>query len=68
MQPVVGDWNGDRIDTPGLYLNGAWFLRNSNTSGPVDARFDWGGPGMIPLSGDWNGDDIDSIGSVRRYS
>lgn len=35
-RPVVGDWNGDRVDSPGVYRNGRWYLRNSNSSGVHD--------------------------------
>ena len=31
--PVAGDWNGDGIDTVGVFRNGIFYLRNSNTSG-----------------------------------
>ena len=34
-QPVAGDWNGDGIDTIGVYRpsTGQFLLRNSNTNG-----------------------------------
>ncbi|HVF91412.1 MAG TPA: zinc-dependent metalloprotease family protein, partial [Blastocatellia bacterium] len=34
--PVSGDWNGDGIDTIGVYRNGNFLLRNSNTNGFAD--------------------------------
>ena len=33
--PVVGDWDGDGVDTLGLFRSGRWFLRSSN--GPLTA-------------------------------
>ncbi|HZC98723.1 MAG TPA: PQQ-dependent sugar dehydrogenase [Actinomycetes bacterium] len=63
--PVVGDWNGDGIDTPGVFRDGVWYLRNSNTTGPYDLKISYGRTGDVPLTGDWNGDGIDTIG-VRR--
>jgi hypothetical protein len=53
-------------DTPGLAVpaTGAWFLRNSNTSGPADRAFSYG-PGassLVALAGDWNGDRVDTVG------
>lgn len=64
--PLVGDWNGNGVDTIGLYspAGGAFFLRNSNTGGIADVTFTYGpsGLGFIPLVGDWNGDGIDTIG------
>ena len=45
--PMVGDWNCDWIDTPGLYrqFDGYVYLRNSNTQGNADIRFFFGNPG-----------------------
>jgi hypothetical protein len=56
----VGDWNGDGVDTIGLYVPGtrAWFLRNSNSNGAADVAFIYGpdnGLPAIPLAGDWDG-------------
>ena len=63
--PVVGDWNGDGIDTPGVVMGGDnWYLRNSNTPGAADIVFNYGSPGAIPFVGDWNGDGIDTPGVV----
>jgi hypothetical protein len=61
----AGDWNGDRVDTLGIYRNGVFFLRNSNTTGPADIVFAFGSPGDQPVAGDWNGDGIDTIGVYR---
>jgi len=63
--PVAGDWNGDGVDTVGVYRNNAFLLRNSNTTGIADIAVPFGIPGDVPLAGDWNGDGIDTIG-VRR--
>lgn len=53
-------------DTVGVYSpsSGAFFLRNSNTSGPADLVFQFGvgGFGYVPLDGDWDGDGDDTIG------
>ncbi len=63
--PVAGDWNGDGVDTIGIYRNGTFFLRNSNTSGFADLQFPFGASGDIPIVGDWDGDGVDTIGIVR---
>ncbi len=63
--PVAGDWNGDGVDTIGIYRNGTFFLRNSNTSGFADLQFPFGAPGDIPIVGDWDGDGVDTVGVVR---
>jgi V8-like Glu-specific endopeptidase len=64
--PVVGDWNGDGVDTVGVVDPGTerWYLRNSNSSGGPDAgSFVFGLPGWIPVVGDWNGDGHTGIGA-----
>jgi autotransporter-associated beta strand protein len=64
--PVVGDWNGDGIQTIGLFdpTASVFYLRNSNSTGNADLCFGYGAPGAgwTPLVGDWNGDGIDTIG------
>ena len=64
--PLVGDWDGDGVDTPGLYnpATSTFFLKNSNSGGVADVSFAFGpaGAGWLPLVGDWNGDGIDTIG------
>lgn len=63
--PVTGDWNGDGIDTIGVYRNGVFYLRNSNTIGYADLYFSFGSPGDQPIAGDWNGDGTDTVGVYR---
>jgi calcineurin-like phosphoesterase family protein len=64
--PISGDWNGDGVDTIGVYRNGSFLLRNSNTVGFADLAFAFGKPGDQPIAGDWNGDGIDTIGVFDR--
>ena len=52
---AVDDWNGDGIDTIGLYNlgNGKFYLRNSNTGGPADRTVRYGpsgNAGWIPIA------------------
>ena len=65
--PILGDWNCDGIDTPGLYRqsDGYVYLRNSNTQGIADIRFYFGNPSDIPLAGDFNGDGCDTLSIYR---
>ncbi|ABX03656.1 MAG TPA: CHAP domain-containing protein [Herpetosiphon sp.] len=61
---VIGDWNGDGIDTPGVVRGNTWYL--SNTYGePHTISFEFGDPNDIPVVGDWNGDGKDTPGLVR---
>jgi hypothetical protein len=65
--PFVGDWDGDGIDTPGLYRqsDGFVYLRNSNSQGIADIRFFFGNPGDIPMAGDFDNDGFDTVGIYR---
>jgi hypothetical protein len=65
--PFMGDWNGDGIDTPGLYRqsDGYVYLRNSNTQGIADIKFFFGNPGDVPLAGDFNGNGFDTVSIYR---
>jgi len=71
--PFMGDWDGDGIETPGLYRqsDGFVYLRNSNTQGIADISFFFGNPGDIPIAGDFNGDGFDTVSiyrpSVQRF-
>ncbi len=65
--PFLGDWDGDGIDTPGLYRpsDGKVYLRNSNSPGIADIEFFFGDPGDVPIVGDWDGDGDDTVGVYR---
>lgn len=68
--PVVGDWDGDGKDTPGVYRPGTntFLLTNSNANNsapPVNISFPFGAPGDLPVAGDWNADGITTVGLYR---
>jgi SpoIID/LytB domain protein len=65
--PFVGDWNGDGVETVGLYRKsvGFLFLRYTNTQGIADVDIYYGIPGDVPIAGDWDGDGVDTIGIYR---
>jgi hypothetical protein len=65
--PIVGDWDCDGDETPGMYRrsDGYVYLRNSNTQGIADVRFFFGNPGDVPIAGDWNGDGCDTVSIYR---
>ena len=65
--PFLGDWDGDGVETPGLYRqsDGYVYLRNSNTQGIADIRFFFGNPGDVPLAGDFDGDGFDTVSIYR---
>lgn len=64
-RPIVGDWDGDGVDTIGIYRDGVFYLRNSNSSGYADIVFAFGDSGDLPVAGDWDGDGVDTIGLYR---
>ncbi len=66
-RPMVGDWDCDGIDTPGLYrpADGYVYLRNSNTQGIADVSFFFGNPSDVALAGDFDGDGCDSVSVYR---
>ncbi|MCC9609755.1 carboxypeptidase regulatory-like domain-containing protein [Blastopirellula sp. JC732] len=63
--PVVGDWDGDGIQTIGVFQDGEWRLDedgNGRWDDEVDSRVKYGKAGDVPVVGDWNGDGIDELG------
>ncbi len=65
--PFMGDWDGDGVETPGLYRqsDGYVYLRNSNTQGIADIKFFFGNPGDVPVAGDFNGNGFDTVSIYR---
>ena len=65
--PIMGDWDGDGVDTPGLYRqsDGYVYLRNKNTQGNADIKFFFGNPGDVPIAGDFNDDGFDTVSIYR---
>ena len=65
--PIMGDWDCNDVDTPGLYRqsDGYVYLRNANSQGNADLKFYFGDPGDIPLAGDFNGDGCDTVSIYR---
>jgi hypothetical protein len=71
--PLLGDWNGDGIDTPGFYRpsRGSAHLTNripalGTTGHQPELTFFFGLPGDKVFAGDWDGDGTDTLGLSRR--
>jgi len=64
LEPVIGDWDGDGVDTVALYRRdtGEFFLRNENSEGPAELMFTFGTKNSVPIAGDWDGDGVDTVG------
>lgn len=72
-RPLTGDWNGDGIDSAGLFRpsTGLVYLwdRWSNLSiAAPDYSFAIGNADDQPIAGDWNGDGSDDAGIFRSSS
>lgn len=63
--PLTCDWDGDGVDTVGLFHDGTFSLRNENTPGNPTTEFEYGTAGDIPICGDWDGNGVDTIGVYR---
>lgn len=65
---LVGDWNNDLTDTPGVFrAPSSWYL-NNGFDDTTEISFTYGISGDIPIVGDWNGDGIDTPGVFRPPS
>ena len=69
--PDAGDWDGDGVDTAGVFQpsTGRWVLTNSlqpHTDTGDRIRFKFGDKKYLPVVGDWNGDGIDTPGLYYR--
>jgi len=65
--PFVGDFDGDGVDTVGLYRQSTGFVyfRNSLATGIADLAFFYGDPGDVIMAGDWDGDGVDTVAVYR---
>jgi len=68
--PLVGDWDGNGIDTIGVYRSemARFFLDNDN-DGAADENINYGASNMhdFPIIGDWDNNGRDDIGVFRRF-
>ena len=68
-QPIAGDWDGDGVDTVGVYRPSTkmLYLTNSVPGGSVDLAYlyEGAGSGDEIVAGDWDGNGIDTVGVFR---
>ncbi len=62
---LMCDWDGNGTDTPGVFVNGLWWITNSTTGSFAQSVFGYGQVGDIPVCGDWDGNGTDTPGVVR---
>jgi hypothetical protein len=63
-KPVMGDWDGDGVKTPGVLRGNVWWLTNDPVATDQTrwTSFTYGSPGDSPVVGDWDGNGTDTIG------
>lgn len=68
--PLMGDWDGDGVATPGLFdaATSTFLLRYGLGGGDPDVNLAWGGARALPLVGDWHELGHAGIGVYRPYS
>jgi hypothetical protein len=67
--PVAGDWNGDTVDTIGIYRSatGFFFLADSANNPAVNYTVLFGNPGDTPFAGKWTASmNSDGVGVYRN--
>ncbi|MHB8645500.1 MAG: hypothetical protein ACYDAR_06905, partial [Thermomicrobiales bacterium] len=67
-EPVVGDWTGGGIESIGVFRNGSWYLRTTNTTGAADTFFRFGTTGDVPLVRSERLNGVTGPGAVRRVA
>jgi hypothetical protein len=64
MIPIVGDWDGDGVDSASAYdpTLGRFFLSDDPIGAGTRHTFGYGNRGAVPVVGDWDGDGRDNVG------
>lgn len=62
---LVGDWDGDGVDTFAVRRGNTYHVLNSIRSGDADEKFNYGRTGDVTHVGDWNGDGSDTFAVTR---
>lgn len=60
-QVMVGDWDGDGVDTLGIRRGGKMFLTNVNATSAAEHEYFFGVPQDVGFGGDPDGDGADSV-------
>ncbi|MEX2555036.1 MAG: S8 family serine peptidase [Actinomycetota bacterium] len=62
---VVGDWDGDGVESPGVVRGNVWYLNDDFDATGNVPTFAFGRSTDRVVVGDWDGDGVDSPGVVR---
>jgi hypothetical protein len=66
LVPIMGDWDGDGVSTPGVFKAGVFQLNNQNDSSGADITFTFGNTQGFPVVGDWDGNGKDEVAVFRN--
>lgn len=68
--PVAGDFNGDGLDSVGVYeqYSSTWHTSNRNGLKKAIVVQQFGTPGNLPVVGNWDGGAKDGLGVYDRFS
>ncbi|GAB3598303.1 hypothetical protein GCM10027446_28180 [Angustibacter peucedani] len=67
-RPLLGDWDGNGLDTPGWMANGKWTLSNLVAHPAVHKTVLFGRTGDAPVPGDFDGNRTTTTGIARSSS
>ena len=68
LVPIMGDWDGDGVSTPGTFQAGVFRLNNQNDNSAPEITFTFGDANGFPVVGDWDGNGKDEVAVFRNGS
>lgn len=66
LTPLMGDWNGDGLETVGTFEAGTFRLNDQNDSSGADHTFVFGDPRGYAVAGDFDGNRCDDVAVYRN--
>ena len=66
LVPIVGDWDGDGVETPGYVKGGVFTLSNRFDGTGTLVTFTFGDIRGFPVAGDWDGNGRDEVAVFRN--
>jgi SpoIID/LytB domain protein len=64
--PLSCDWNGDGINSLGVFRKGTFFVTDDPAASTGVRAFSYGDSGDQPICGDWDGNGTDTVGVYRN--